>query len=230
MKAADIMTLGAATVQPGDTVADAARKMLQYAVSGLPVVDGDGRLVGIVTERDFLRRTELGTERTRPRWAEFLFGTAELADDYVRSHARKVEEVMTHDVVTVEDDTPLSEVVNLMERRDFKRLPVVRDGKVIGILSRANLLRAVARVPDEAAAEAVDDRVIRDRIIDEIDKQPWAPQGALDISVRQGVVTLRGALGDESVRRAVRVAAENAPGVREVNDQILVIQDVPGWI
>jgi CBS domain-containing protein len=230
MKAADVMTLGAATVRPGDSVARAAQMMLQYGVSGLPVVDDDGRIVGMITERDFLRRAELGTERKRPRWAEFLFGTAELADDYVRSHARTVEEVMTRDVVTVEADTPLSKVVDIMERRDFKRLPVLRDGRLAGIISRANLLRAVARRPDEIPAAQVDDRVIRDRIIEEIEKQPWAPQGALDVNVRNGVVELRGTLADESVRRAVRVAAENVPGVQEVKDDIQIIQDLPGWV
>lgn len=228
MKAADVMTLGAATVRPYTPVSEAAQLMLQFRISGLPVVDDDGRLVGIVTERDFLRRAELGTDHKRPRWAEMLFGVGQLADEYAHAHARKVEEVMTTDVVTVDDEAPLTKVVDLMERRNFKRLPVIRDGKVIGIISRANLLRAVARTPD-AAAEGIDDRVIRDRIVEELAKQSWAPQGAIDVWVRGGIVELRGVVGDARVKKAIRVAAENAPGVRDINDEIQVLDNLPGW-
>ncbi len=229
MKAADVMTLGAATARPDSTVAEAAQLMLHYRVSGLPVVDGDGRLVGMVTERDFLRRAELGTERKRPRWAELVFGKEQLAEDYIRSHGRKVEEVMSTDPVSVDHDTPLEEVVDLMERRGFKRLPVLRDGKVAGIVGRANLLRAVARMPAALPADAVDDRVIRDRIVEEIEKQPWAPQDVIDVSVRDGRVRLRGTVTDERVRTALRVLAENVPGVREVSDEIGILPEIPYW-
>lgn len=230
MKAADVMTLGAATVRPETPVSEAAQLMLQFRISGLPVVDDEGRLVGLVTERDFLRRAELGTERRRPRWAELIFGDGQLAEEYTRSHARKVEEVMTTDVVSVNDDTPLPEVVDIMERQGFKRLPVLRDGKVVGIISRANMLRAVALRPDDVPADAIDDRVIRDRIAEELGKQTWAPRGAVDFWVRRGVVELRGTVSDERVRRAIKVAAENVPGVRKVNDEIQVIDVAAGWV
>jgi signal-transduction protein with cAMP-binding, CBS, and nucleotidyltransferase domain len=136
---------------------------------------------------------------------------------------------MSTDVVTVDEDTPLSDVIDLMERRDFKRVPVMRDGKVAGIISRANLLRAVARIPNALPAQAVDDRVIRDRIVEGLEAQPWAPQGAIDVWVRNGVVELRGTVTDERVRRAIGVVAENVPGVRSINDEIQVLEHVPGW-
>ena len=146
MKASDVMTVGAATIRSDASVPEAARLMLQYAISGLPVVDDAGHLVGIITEGDFLRRTETGTGRPhRPRWLEFLLGPGRLADEYVHSHSRKVEEVMTRQVVTVAEETPVEEIARLMERHRIKRVPVMRDDRVVGIVSRANLLRGLAR-------------------------------------------------------------------------------------
>ena len=151
MKASDVMTVGAATIRSDASVPEAARLMLQYAISGLPVVDDAGHLVGIITEGDFLRRTETGTGRPhRPRWLEFLLGPGRLADEYVHSHSRKVEEVMTRQVVAVAEETPLDEIARLMERHRIKRVPVIRDNRVVGIVSRANLLRGLARLADAA--------------------------------------------------------------------------------
>ena len=155
MKAAEIMSLGVATVRPDTTVSEAARTMLQFGVSGLPVIDTSGKLVGIVTEGDFLRRAEMGTERQRPRWLEFLLGPGRLAQEYVHSHGRKVEEIMTPDVVTVSEHTPLQEVVRLMETRRIKRVPVVSNTeahKIVGIISRANLVQALARLRGRGSA------------------------------------------------------------------------------
>src|SRR5262245_26283915 len=167
------MTWGAVTVEPDASVMRAARLMLQNKISGLPVVDAKGRVVGIVTEGDFLRRGELGTQRRRPRWLEFLIGPGQLATEYVRGCRRKVEEIMTLDPQTVAADTPLEEVVRLMERHRIKRLPVVEDGKLIGIVSRANLLHALASLAREAKPQAGDDATIRDRILAECAKQAW---------------------------------------------------------
>lgn len=230
MKAADVMTVGAATVRPDTPVSEAAQLMVQYRISGLPVVDETGKLVGIVTERDFLRRAEMGTQRRRPRWSALLFGPGALADDYVRAHARKIEDAMTRTVETVDAETPLVEVVDLMEKRDFKRVPVLRDGKLIGIISRADLLRTLARTAEAAPPYAVDDRVIRDRIVEEIDKQDWTPNNAINVSVRNGEVTLTGTVLDETVRVGIGVVAEGVPGVQKVRNQIqLVVMDAP-WV
>ncbi len=152
MQAKDVMTSPVVSVEPDATILQAIRTMLQRRISGLPVIDKDGHLIGIVTEGDFLRRVETGTERRRPRWLEFLIGPGRLADEYTRSHGRKVNEVMTPDPTTVTEDAPLDEIVKLMERRQFKRIPVVRGEQVVGIVTRANLVHAIASAFPEAQA------------------------------------------------------------------------------
>jgi CBS domain-containing protein len=230
MKAADVMTLGAATIRADAPIAEAARLMLQHRISGLPVLGADGRLVGIVTEGDFLRRSETHTERRRPRWLEFLLGPGRLADEYVRSHGRKVAEVMTADVATVTESTPLEEVVRLMERHRIKRVPVVSGDKVVGIVSRANLLHALARLSEVAATPSQTDADIRRRIIGEIQRQPWGQPTGIEIAVRDGVVELWGAIFDERERQALKVACENTPGVIEVRDHIAWVEPMSGMV
>ena len=149
MKVRDIMTSPVISVTPDSTVLEAVRIMLQRHISGLPVIEKSGELVGIVTEGDFLRRAETGTQRRRPRWLEYLVGPGRLADEYTRSHGRKVYEIMTFGALTVTEDTPLDEVVRLMEKRRIKRLPVVRGTAVVGIVSRANLVHALAGLARE---------------------------------------------------------------------------------
>lgn len=230
MQAGDIMTVGAATIRADASIADAARLMLEHRISGLPVVDEDERLVGMVTERDLLRRVETGTDPRRPRWLEVLLGGEELAQEYVRTHSRHVADVMTREAVSVSTDTPLGEVIGLMERKGFKRLPVVRDGRVIGIVSRANLLRALAKRIDEVPSAAGEDLQVRQRILEELDARGWTPSGGIDVVAHGGVVELHGIVGDEHVRRAICVAVENTPGVTQVDDRLQVVKPVPGWV
>jgi CBS domain-containing protein len=230
MKAAEVMTLDVATIRPDATVREAAQAMLHRGISGLPVVDAAGQLVGIVTEGDFLRRAETGTERRRPRWLEFLLGPGRLADEYVHSHGRKVEEVMTPDVITVSADTPLPEVVRTMERRRIKRVPVVSDGKIVGIISRANLVQALARLADEAPESHRDDEAIRTRILADLDKEPWAPGFSVNVIVRNGVAEFWGTIFDEREREAVRVVAENVPGIIGVRDHMLLVEPISGMV
>lgn len=229
MNAGDIMTLGAATVRPDTAVLTAAQLMLHHGISGLPVIDDDERLVGMVTERDLLRRAETGTEQERPRWLTFLMDPASRAEDYVRSHGRKVSDVMTRDPESVAPDTPLADVVALMERRGFKRLPVVRDGKVIGIVSRTNFLRVLAQRLDDVTKVSVGDLVIRRRIFDEIEKQRWISTDSVDVIVNGGKVELDGVVSDERLREALRVVAESVPGVGEVVDRVRVERPLPQW-
>jgi CBS domain-containing protein len=223
------MTLGAATIQPNAPVAEAAQLMLQYRISGLPVIDAGGELVGIVTEGDLLRRSESGTEQQRPRWLEFLLGPGRLADEYVRSHGRQVKDVMTREVVTVSLETPAHEVVDQMEHHQVKRVPVLRDGKVVGIISRANLLRGLARLADEAPENVASDSAIREQIMHELDRQSWG-QVPVDISVRSGVVHLHGAILDERLRDALRVACRNVPGVKDVKDHLVLVEPMSGMV
>lgn len=223
MKAGDIMTAGAATVRHDATVAHAAGTMLEHRVSGLPVVDAAGKLAGIVTERDLLRRAEIGTEKHHSKWVELWLSPRESADEYVRARTRKVSDVMSADVVTVDPETSLDDVVSLMERKGFKRLPVVRDGRIVGIISRANFLVALSHRIDEDPAGPADDLAIRRSILGEIEAQRWNPLAMVDVDVKNGEVHLRGSVSDEPVRRAVVVAAENTRGVTKVTDSISVV-------
>jgi CBS domain-containing protein len=216
------------SVEADTPILQAVRIMLQRRVSGLPVVDKDGHLVGIVTEGDFLRRAETGTQRRRPRWLEFLIGPGRLAEEYARSHGRKVGEVMTPDPVTVTEHTALEDIVKLMEKRQIKRLPVVRGNEVVGIVSRANLVHALAGLAREVKPAAASDQAIHDRIVAELAGQPWAPTALINVIVRDGVVELWGAITDERERAAIIVAAENAPGVKGVNDHLAWVEPMSG--
>jgi CBS domain-containing protein len=230
MKAKDIMTSPVVTVEPDVGVLQAVRIMLQRRMSGLPVVDKDGRLVGIVTEGDFLRRAETGTQRRRPRWLEFLVGPGRLAQDYARSHGRKVNEVMTPDPVTIGENASLDDIVKLMEKRQIKRVPVVRGDKVVGIVSRANLLHALASVARETKPAQRDDEAVRALILAELAKEPWAPVTLINPVVRDGVVELWGTITDERVRPALIVAAENVPGVKAVHDHLAWVDATSGMV
>ena len=228
MKARDVMTWGLISVEPDASVERAAVLMLQHRVSGLPVIDGKGTLVGIVTEGDFLRRGEIGTQRRRPRWLEFVIGPGRIATEYVRASGRRVSEIMTPNPHTVTPDVPLGEIVSVMERYRIKRVPVVEDGKVVGIVSRANLMHALASLAREVAEPAQSDGVIRDRILAELRKESWAPR--ISVMVRDGVVSLSGVLTDERERQACIVAAENVAGVKLVHDHLVWIEPFSGVI
>lgn len=220
MNVADVITRGVISLAPDHSMRKAAKLMLQYEMSGFPVVDR-GKLVGIVSEGDFLRRTETGTERHRGRWIEFLVGPGRLAEEYAHAHGHTVDEVMTREVVTVAEDTSLEEAVRLMERHHIKRLPVVKGDAVVGIITRANLVRAFIMGSPKTTAPPVTDAAIREKLVAELDKQPWAPRGSFDAVVENGVVDLQGIIRDERQRVALRIAAENIPGVKQVRDHLL---------
>ena len=229
MKASDIMTPRVITVTPDASIQEAARLMLQNRISGLPVVDSGGQLMGIVTEGDILRRAETGTERRRARWLEFLLGPGRLAADYVHSHGRKVEQVMTPDPRTVSEDTLLEEVVHQMERRRIKRLPVMRGSQLVGIISRANLISALASLARQAPPAERDDQAIRERVLAELDRQPWKPID-VNVVVRNGEVDLSGIITDERQRQALKVAVENVPGVKAVHDHVAWVEPTSAMV
>jgi CBS domain-containing protein len=223
MKAKDVMTSPVISVEPGASIWEAVRIMLQRRISGLPVIDKQGRLVGMVSEGDFLRRAETGTQRQRSRWLEFWMGPGRLADEYTRSHGRKVQEIMTPDPVTVAEETLLEEAVRTMQKRRIKRLPVVRGNDVVGIVTRANLVHALAGVARELMPTTASDEAIRARLLTDLAKEPWAPVGLIDPIVRNGVVELWGMITEERQRQALITAAENVPGVKAVRDYL-------GWV
>jgi CBS domain-containing protein len=230
MKAADVMKHRVVTIGPETTIGEAAKLMIHHGISGLPVVDRSGSPIGMVTEGDLLRRTETGTERRRPHWLEFLIGPGRLAGEYVHTHGRKVEEVMTRKVITITPATPLEEVVGLMEKHRVKRLPVIEHKKIVGIVSRANLLHALAHLAPIAPPTTASDAEIRKRLLAEMDKEPWALRGVVDAIVSNGTVELRGVIGDERQRAALRVVAENVPGVRKIVDHLVWVEPVSGMV
>jgi CBS domain-containing protein len=228
MKARDAMTWGVISVEAEAPVERATQLMLQNRISGLPVLDSKGALVGMVTEGDFLRRSEIGTAKRRPRWLEFLIGPGRLATEYVHAAGRNVGEIMTPAPCTVTPETSLEQIVDVMERRRIKRLPVVEGGKLVGIVSRANLMHALASMARHAKPPAEADDMIRDKILAELGKQSWAPH--INVVVRDGVVDLSGVLTDERERQAFVVAAENVPGVKIVHDHMAWIEPFSGMV
>jgi CBS-domain-containing membrane protein len=234
MRASEVMTTNVITVGPDTSVQEIARILSERSISAVPVVDASSRLVGIVSEGDLLHRVETGTERRVQRrrrswWLDTIGSDAELARDYVKSHGRTAKDVMTRDVVTVNEDTELADIANLLETKRIKRVPVLKDGKVAGIVSRANLVRALAAAGSPLTADtALDDRTIRERLLAELSGQPWVHSWAADIIVRDNVVHLwiSEDRPDEE-RRALRVAAENIPGVRGVEEHLVPAPLIP---
>lgn len=219
MNAADIMTRELIVVAPDCRIADIATTMIDHHISGVLVVD-DGKLVGIVTERDLLRRAELNTEHQRPRWAQFFTSDAALLAEYIKSHGQTASDVMTPNVLAVSPDTPIVEIAEIFESRHVKRVPVLDGEKLVGIVSRANLVQALAaqtRMPARSAETS--DTEIRDLLYDEVAKIGRAPWPIMNnVTVSDGVVHLWGFVSGEAERKAILIAASRIPGVVEVKD------------
>ncbi|RWC15534.1 MAG: CBS domain-containing protein [Mesorhizobium sp.] len=221
MQARDLMTTPVITIATSASVAEAADLMLTRNIRCLPVVGDDGSLAGIISEGDFLRRGELGTRRARPRWLEFIVGPGKLADEYVRSSGRRVAEVMTAGVVSAAPDASLAEVVELMATHDIKNVPILDADKIVGIVSRSDLMRILLRTLPKSGSATVDDEVIRRNILAELRGQSWSVGGDLiGVTVDKGDVELSGAIFDERQRKAAVVAAENVAGVKKVTDKL----------
>lgn len=233
MNAADVMTPDVISAAPDTPLPELVRLMLDNHVSALPIVEG-GRVVGIVSEGDLLHRAETGTEPRPSRWLELLTSTDRLAAAYTRSHGHTAREIMTRDVVTVAHTTPIAEVAHLLESRRIKRVPVTRDGRLVGIVSRRNLLQALA-TSLSAPPVAANDRAIRDAFYAELRRQPWdGSLSSINAVVSEGVVHLWGIAPDAVVQQAIVVLAENIAGVRAVEnhmDRRRVIDplDRPNW-
>ena len=226
----EVMSAPVITIDPRATLRSAIQKMLDAHLSALPVVDGAGKLVGIVSEADLLHRTEIGTENKRPRWLEFLLGPGRSAAEYTHSQARYVEEIMTPDPVTIGEDASLDDAVKSMESRKIKRIPVMRGEALVGIVSRSDMLRALMKsgklMPDPSVA--LGDPEIAEAIRREINAQKWSTPDAIKIVVAGVNVTLNGTIFDERERDAIRVCAENVPGVKTVVDNLIWIDPESG--
>ena len=221
MRAMDMMTSEVITVGEDAKVQEAAKLMAEHGISAVPVVDRDKRVVGMVSEGDLLHRAETGTERRRSWWLEIMASTNQLAGEYVRSHSGSVKDVMTRDVVSVTKETAVGDIAILLETNRIKRVPVLRDGRLVGIVSRANLVRALAMTINErpSGAEA-DDRAIQHRLLAELKAQKWAEVSPANIMVKDGIVHLWSSYYSDQEKRALVVAAENIPGVRRVEDHM----------
>jgi CBS domain-containing protein len=226
----DVMTRHVITVSPDATVEDAVKLMLSHRISGLFVVEKAGDLAGVVTEGDLLRRDEIGTERGRPWWLKLLISPARQAADFTHAHGRYVRDVMTTDVISVAHDALLETVVRAMEKNRVKRLPVTRDGHVVGVVSRADLLRALIGRARLAEPVTKDDSSIRSAILDTLEAQSWTPMTTLNVTVVKGVVDLWGSITNEGERKGIRVIAENTSGVTAVHDHLVYIEPYTGTV
>ena len=221
MKARDIMVSPVVTVGENDAIHDVAKQLVANRISAVPVVDHTGKVVGIVSEADLLHRREAGTERPASWWLSIISGERALAEEYVKSHAKKAKDVMTKDVRTAGPDTPLNEIADVLEESNIKRVPIVTDsGDLVGIVSRANIVQALASARPELEISA-SDAMIRDRLITELKKHSWSHLYKLNVTVTNGVVDLWGVAESEPEHQAIRVAAEVTPGVTAVNDHLI---------
>jgi CBS domain-containing protein len=226
MIAKDIMTRSVRMIGPGDDVRAAARIMTESGVSALPVVDDAQRVVGIVSEGDLLRRGELRTTKRHSWWLEFLASPETLATEYIKAHAVRIRDVMTRPVISVTEQTPIPEIVSILEEHRIKRVPVLMGGSVVGIVSRGDLVKALARQEQPSRADT-EDRAIRNTLLQRLKGQAWAPASGISLSVLKGVVTLHGLLSSDEQRRALTVMAETIPGVTEVKNETVVLPFIP---
>lgn len=221
MQAQDVMTTVVATIPADATVQEAAKVMLQRGISALPVMDNKDRVVGMVSEGDLVRRAELGTDAPRSWW---LHAFAEDAvRDYLRTHGASVREVMASPVISVRRTTPLDEVARLLEKHRIKRVPVLESGRLVGIVSRADLVRRLATLPLRVTVRSANDRTLRRRILKEMRKKAGLDLLYVNVTVEHGVVHLWGGVRSHLDQKALAVAASAVEGVRKVEDHTAVI-------
>jgi CBS domain-containing protein len=223
MRAIDVMVRDVVTVHPESEIAAAVKLLGEHDISALPVVDAAGRLVGLLSEADLLHRVEIGTEKRRPWWLESVTGASTLAQDFAKSHGKTVGEVMTTDVVSCTEDTPLADIAAVLERKRIKRVPILRDGKLVGVVSRANLIQALASSlgPHQEPDERDRDLEIRKAVLAQLEGQSWTDFGARNVIVAGGVVHLWGLISSEAERKALTALAEGVPGVVRVADEMI---------
>ena len=225
MKAADVMATNVITVRQDTPVAKIAEVLLANRISAVPVVNDKDVIVGIVSEGDLLHRVEAGTERHRSWWLELLTGKEILAHEFVKSHARKAADVMTYPVVSVTPDTPLGDIASLLEKHRIKRVPVVNNGKIAGIVSRANLVQALVSLSHAKTSDAsVDDLTLHSNILKQLRSKPWVDSSTISVVVNNGAVELWGIVDSETEKNAIRVAVEVTPGVRQVSNKLVIEQ------
>jgi CBS domain-containing protein len=223
MKASDVMVTDVITVTPESDVPTVATLLLTNHISGAPVVDGQGKLVGMISEGDLLRRSEAGTAHERPWWLRLLMGRELLAGEFLKEHCRRVGDLMTRDVVSAAPDTPVADIATLLERHRIKRVPIVEGGTVVGIVSRANLIQALATFRKKALEpQPIADIELRETVVSRLKSEPWVRPNLINVTVTDGTVDLWGIVGSAVEKQALRVAVETVPNVKAVNDNVIV--------
>jgi CBS domain-containing protein len=229
MKATDVMVSSVITVGVNASIGEVAAVLLKNNISGTPVVGEKGELVGIVSEGDLMRRPETGTSKRPSWWLEWISSERDLATEYIKSHSRKVADVMTRDVITAKPDTPLGDIAAMLERNRIKRIPIVEGGKIVGIVSRANILQALASATKKLSTLVnADDSELRKKVAARLGAEPWRPT-MLSVTVQDGTVDLWGLVRSDEEKKAARLTAELTPGVRAVVDNIIVQRVGSGW-
>jgi CBS domain-containing protein len=221
MIASDVMVHDVVTIGPEEDVSKAVKLLVDHDISALPVVDDERRVIGILSEADLLHRDKIGTQQHRAWWLEAVTPASVLALDYAKSHGRKVAEVMSEDIISADENTPLSDLANILEKNRIKRVPILKDGKLVGIVSRSNLIQALASAPSQPENDQLADRGIRSAILARLAEQSWTDFGERNIVVTNGVVNLWGLVGSPEEHKALLALAESVPGVREVSDEMI---------
>lgn len=229
LKAFEVMTRNVITATPEMPIRQAAQLMVSNRFSGLPVLDGEGHLSGLLTEGDLLRRAELGTERKSSRLMALLM-PGRAAGQYVHDRARSVGDVMTHSPVSVSGGSSIDEIIDLMEDHQIKRVPVLEEGRLVGIVSRSDILRALLATLSDEREKTLTDVEILKLALAEIDRQHWPSRWSIAIAVEDGVVSIRGVVTSERERRALRVACENISGVKAVRDELTCVEPISGTV
>jgi CBS domain-containing protein len=220
MQASDVMTKDVVTGGPETTVGDIAALLVTHRIGAVPVVSGDGKLIGIVSQTDLVHRSETGTEKRRKWWLEAFADPDAKAREYVRSHGHKAQDVMTRMVISVSESASLAEVADALDTHRIRQVPVVTDGRLAGMISRADLVRALAEVSIAAPAARPDSGALQKAIWDQIKAQSWLQTSYVNLAVKDGVVELWGAVDSDDQRRALRILVEGVPGVKRVEGDV----------
>jgi CBS-domain-containing membrane protein len=222
MRASDIMVTNVVTVGPDACVQDVADLLLRNRISAVPVVSGNGEILGIVSEGDLLNRPESQTTHRKSWWLDALASKQTLAAEYIKSHSRQVTDVMTRDVITASPETSVAEIAALLEKNGIKRVPIVKNGKIVGVVSRANLLQGLATAKNKAPLAQPADSAIREKVMARLSNERWTRPALISVTVQDGTVELWGIVESSSERKAVHVLTEGTPGVRAVNDNLMI--------
>lgn len=224
MKAHEVMSRNVISVKPSTLVREVAALLAEKRISGVPVVSEDGQVVGIVSETDLLHRAELGTDKPRKSWMTIFADADQLARDYTKTHGLHASQIMSRHVVSVSDETELRDVVNMFDRHRFKRIPVIRDGKLVGMITRGDVVRALNRQSPAVSGGQVSDADLQQTLLKKIRDTKWLFDSFLNLAVKDGVVELWGMVGSDDQRKALTVIIEETPGVKRISDNTKIGQ------